>query len=287
MRSGDEPRGRRALPAVARAVRDAVRPGPHAAADDRAGPPRAALPVDPRGRHQRQVLDDADDRRDPLAPRPAHRRLPVAAPGLVRRADPDRRRGPRAGRVRRRDAARRARRRARRPLARRRRPGHPVRGADRGGLLGAGATRGRGRGDRGGPGRPLRRHQRDPLAGAGADQRRARAHALAGPDDRRHRRREARRRQAGRDARARARPASRRARAGPRAWPPSAAPRSSRPATTRASRSARRASFQRRNFAVALAAAQAYLGELDGDAVAAAAAQIRCPGGCRSWARTR
>jgi dihydrofolate synthase/folylpolyglutamate synthase len=37
-------------------------------------------------------------------------------------------------------------------------------------------------------------------------------------------------------------------------------------------------SFQRRNFAVALAAAKAYLGELDDDAVALAAAQIRVPG---------
>ena len=37
------PGGRRALPAVARAVRDAVRAGPHAAADDRAGPSAAAV----------------------------------------------------------------------------------------------------------------------------------------------------------------------------------------------------------------------------------------------------
>jgi dihydrofolate synthase/folylpolyglutamate synthase len=37
-------------------------------------------------------------------------------------------------------------------------------------------------------------------------------------------------------------------------------------------------SFQRRNFAVAMAAAEAYLGELDDRAVAAAAAEIRVPG---------
>jgi dihydrofolate synthase / folylpolyglutamate synthase len=37
-------------------------------------------------------------------------------------------------------------------------------------------------------------------------------------------------------------------------------------------------SFQRRNFAVARAAAEAYLGQLDDDAVAAAAAEIRIPG---------
>src|SRR5437762_2796283 len=37
-------------------------------------------------------------------------------------------------------------------------------------------------------------------------------------------------------------------------------------------------SFQRRNFAVAMAAAEAYLGELDDRAVAAAGAEIRVPG---------
>jgi dihydrofolate synthase/folylpolyglutamate synthase len=37
-------------------------------------------------------------------------------------------------------------------------------------------------------------------------------------------------------------------------------------------------SFQRRNFALAIAAARAYLGELDADAVAAAAAAVRVPG---------
>src|SRR5947209_16112777 len=36
--------------------------------------------------------------------------------------------------------------------------------------------------------------------------------------------------------------------------------------------------FQRRNFALATAAAEAYLGGLDGDAVAAAAAEVRVPG---------
>ena len=63
-----------------------------------------------------------------------------------------------------------------------RRPCDPVRGADRGRLLGAGPAQGRGRGGGGGPRRPLRRDQRDPLLGAGADQRQPRAHALAGPD---------------------------------------------------------------------------------------------------------
>jgi dihydrofolate synthase / folylpolyglutamate synthase len=40
--------------------------------------------------------------------------------------------------------------------------------------------------------------------------------------------------------------------------------------------------FQRRNFALARAAAQAYLGELDPDAVAAAAAEVRIPGRLQS-----
>ena len=61
----DDGRGGRALPAVAGAVRDAVRAGPDAPPDDRAGSPRATVSVDPRRRHQRQVLDDADDRGDP------------------------------------------------------------------------------------------------------------------------------------------------------------------------------------------------------------------------------
>ena len=39
--------------------------------------------------------------------------------------------------------------------------------------------------------------------------------------------------------------------------------------------------FQRRNFALAIAAARAFLGELDERAVAAAAAEVRVPGGCR------
>ena len=55
--------GGRALAAVARAVRDALRPGPHAAADDRARRAAGALRVDPRRRHERQVVDGADDRR--------------------------------------------------------------------------------------------------------------------------------------------------------------------------------------------------------------------------------
>ena len=112
-----DPRGGRALHPLPRAVRDAVRPGPHAAADDRDGQPAAALRLDPRGGDQRQVLDRADDRGDPQPARPAHRRLPVAPSGLVRRADPGRRRRSRAGAVRRRGPARRARRRTGRPLA--------------------------------------------------------------------------------------------------------------------------------------------------------------------------
>ena len=49
-----------------------------------------ALPLDPRRRHQREVVDRAHDQRDPGAPRAAHGHLPVAAPRLVHRAHPDR-----------------------------------------------------------------------------------------------------------------------------------------------------------------------------------------------------
>ncbi len=139
----------RAVPALARAVRDALRAGPDAPADDGARPSRAPLRVDPRRRHQRQVLDHADDRRDPAPPRPALRRLPVPAPGLVRRADPDRRRGPRPGGVRRRRAARQARRRAGQPRPRRGRPGDPIRGPHGRGLQRAGAPERGSRRDRG------------------------------------------------------------------------------------------------------------------------------------------
>ncbi len=122
----------RALPAVARALRHALRPRPHAPADDRARASRAPLRVDPRRRHQRQVLDDADDRGDArratgCAPAPTSRRTwsryreririgerdiaPAAFAAAVERALPGRRAG--------------------RPLARRRRRGDAVRAADR------------------------------------------------------------------------------------------------------------------------------------------------------------
>ncbi len=95
-------RRRRALAAVARAVRHALRPGPHAPADGRARRAERGLALDPRRRHERQVLDGADDRRPARAPRRARGRLPVAAPRLLRRAHPRRRRGHHARAVRRR-----------------------------------------------------------------------------------------------------------------------------------------------------------------------------------------
>ena len=54
----------------------------------------AALRVDPRGRLEREVVDGADDRGDPRAPRAAHGVLHLAAPAHVRGAD----RGGRSGR---------------------------------------------------------------------------------------------------------------------------------------------------------------------------------------------
>ena len=216
---------RRALPARPRAVRHALRPGPHAPADDRAGLAAGALRVDPRRRHQRQVLDGAHDRGDPAPPRPAHRHLPLAAPRLLHRARAHRRR------------------RTSRPSASPPPSSAPRRAAEKvdrtlaaddrvtqfEALTAAAydelaARRGaRSPSIEAGPRRALRRDQRDPLARAGADQRRPRAHALAGADGGRHRAGEARRGAARRDARGRRRPASRRAGAGASARAPSAA----------------------------------------------------------------
>ena len=52
------------------------------------GHPQLRFRFDPRRRHQREVLDSPHDRGDPAPAWAADRRLPVAASGLVRRADP-------------------------------------------------------------------------------------------------------------------------------------------------------------------------------------------------------
>ena len=77
-----------------------------------------------------------------------------------------------------------------------------------------------------GPRRPLRRHERDPVEGPGPDHGRAGAHALARPDDRGHRPREAGRGARPRDARDRA------ARAGGAAGSLSRSRAASRPSRT-------------------------------------------------------
>ena len=79
-RSRLDARGRRALPARPRALRHALRPRADAPAADRARLAAGALRVDPRRRHQRQVLDGADDsprssqRPRACAPAPTSRR---------------------------------------------------------------------------------------------------------------------------------------------------------------------------------------------------------------------
>ena len=158
----DLPRGR-GVPALPRAVRDALRPRPDAPADDGARPAAAPLRLDPRGRDQRQVLDRALLRRDPRAPRAAHRQLHLAAPALVPGADRGGGGAGVGGRLRGCRGARRAGRRARQPHRGAGRPRYAVRGAHRRGLPRAGAARGGGGGDRGRPGRALRRDQRDPV----------------------------------------------------------------------------------------------------------------------------
>src|SRR5439155_1661607 len=70
---------RRALPPRPRAVRHALRPGSHAPPADDARLAAGAVRVDPCRRHERQELDGAHDRRDPGAPRAAHRRVSLAA----------------------------------------------------------------------------------------------------------------------------------------------------------------------------------------------------------------
>ena len=135
------------------------------------------------------------------AARRAHGLLPLAAPGPLRRAHPDRRRGPLRRGVRRRDPARRGGRRQGRPHALGRRARDPVRAADRRRARRAGPQRRRGRGRRGRPGRALGRHQRARRGRLRAHQRRPGAHALARPHGGRHRPREARRGPAVRDAR--------------------------------------------------------------------------------------
>ena len=238
---------------------------------DRAGLAAGALRVDPRRGHQRQVLDGAHDRRDPAPPRPAHRHLPVAAPRLLHRARAHRRRGLDARALRRRRRARRAAR-PRRSTARWRADDRVTQfealtAAAYDELAGAGVQVAV---VEAGPRRALRRDQRHPVARAGADQRRPRAHALAGADGGRHRAREARRRAAGRrssssatdlhpDALALARAHVRRARR--------AAGRGGRAPTRHPRGAGAAARYQRRNFALARAAAEAYLGALDEDAV--------------------
>ena len=129
----------------------------------------------------------------------------------------------------------------------------------------AGRRRRRGGGRRGRPRRALRRDQRDRRAGDGAHERRPRAHALAGPDGARHRRGEARRRSAtgatlvlGADLAPRG-AGGRRARRGASAARGScSAPPHAEPAAPLRARGA----FQRRNFALAAPAAEAYLSAL-------------------------
>ena len=128
-------RRRRAPPPVARALRHAVRAGPRAPADDRARLPAGALRLRPRRRHQRQVVDGADDRGDPRGAT-ACATGTYLSPHLVsfaervrigdRDAEPERVRGG--------GAARRARGGQGRPRARRGRPRDAVRAAHRRGV---------------------------------------------------------------------------------------------------------------------------------------------------------
>ena len=157
------------------------------------GSPQERVPLDPRRRDERQVVDGADDRGDPRAPRRAHRRVPLAAPRLVPRAHPHRRRGPAAEGLRARDR-RASRARPRRSTARSR-PATASRSSRRSPPRRTPSSRGRAsrsRSSRPGSAGAGTRRTSSPSEVAGPDERRPRAHALARPDGARHRAREAR-----------------------------------------------------------------------------------------------
>ena len=89
---------------------------------------------------------------------------------------------------------------------------------------------------------------------------------------------EARGRPGRRHARARGRARSRRGARGRARWPPSAARGSSTRAPTPGSQVGAAGAFQRRNFALARAAAEAFLGELDDGRGGGGRAEVRVPG---------
>ncbi len=95
--SRSSPNRRRGLSRLAGADRLEARPRPDPPADHRAGDAPAPFRLDPRRRHQRQVLGDEDDGGATGGARPRHRGLRVSACGALVGADPDPRRGDRPG----------------------------------------------------------------------------------------------------------------------------------------------------------------------------------------------
>ena len=294
----------RALAAVAGAVRHALRARADAAPDDRARLAAGALSLGA-GRSgtngkssTARMIAALLQRARRRAPAPTCRRTCAPSPSGSRSegrpvdASASRAAVGRAPRGRRRWSTARS---------SRRRPRDAVRGADRRGLLGARARGCRGGGDRGRARRPLRRHQRDRAARAGADQRRPRAHALARPDRAPHRRGEARGRAPGVGRSSRAGSATRpprsptrrrRARRAARALGRRCNSRDERRRDSTVETPAGRfdgirlaplGTFQRANFALAVAAAEALLagmgrGSLDAEGVRRAAAGLVLPG---------
>ena len=106
------------------------------------GMPQHRFALDPRRRHERQVLGGEDDARR-CSRRTASARAPTSRPTpSAGRSGSDRRARDRPGRVRRRGRAGRPVGRGRQPRARRRRVGDPVRGGDRGRVRRPGRRRG-------------------------------------------------------------------------------------------------------------------------------------------------
>ena len=261
------------VPARPRAVRDEVRPGADAQADDRARPAAAALRVDPRGRLQRQVVHRAVHRGDPRARGAAHRHA-TPRPTWRRSAS-----GSRWGRSRCPRSAS--------PTAVERTVGL-VEDVTQFEALTAAAYHELAAREvevaviEAGLGGPLRRHQRDPVEAHRAHRRGAGAHALAGADDPRHRRREAGRGARPLGAGGAVRPAPRGAGGGRAGVVASATPASS-------PRRCPTGPFQRRNFSLAYVAAAEFLGRAPERRGGGGARSGRraSPAGSRSWPSAR
>src|SRR6476659_3160472 len=174
------PNRRRGLSRVARANRLEVGPGADADAEHFARPAAAPLRLDPRRRHQWQVLGDADARCAARGTRGIRRCLRLTAHRALVRTGAGARAGDRPSRVCRRGGADRDRGRGGQPHAAGGRGGDPVRAGDRRCLRRPRRRRGRGCCYRGRSGGEAGRDQHDSLQGHRPHLGRPRSHRVAG-----------------------------------------------------------------------------------------------------------